>query len=105
MDMHKLETLTEALAEARKNGYTGSYEADEQGLLCQESGARVLAKDLRIVYHQRFEGPSSEDDSAVLYLIEKVDGSGKGVIIDAYGTYADGYLAECLKNMPVDEDY
>ena len=105
MDMHKLETLTAALAEAREAGYTVSYEADEKGLVCQESGAQVGAGELRIVCHQRFEGPSSEDDNSVLYLVEKKDGSGKGVIIDAYGTYANDYLAEYLKQMPVEEAY
>lgn len=105
MDMHKLETLTEALAQARADGYTCSYEADERGLVCQETGAGVGAADLQIVYHQRFEGPSSEDDKSVLYLVEKKDGSGKGVIIDAYGTYANDYLAEHLKQMPVEEAY
>lgn len=105
MDMHKLETLTEALARAREAGFLASYEADEKGLACQETGEAVPAKDLRIVCHQRFEGPSSEDDSSVLYLVEKGDGAGKGVIIDAYGTYANQHLAECLKQMSVDEPY
>ena len=47
----------------------------------------------------RFEGMSDPDDNAVVYALEAADGT-KGVIVDAYGTYAqnlDFELAEKLR--------
>ena len=41
----------------------------------------------------RFEGDSSPDDNSVLYAIESKGGI-KGVLVDAYGTYAEAMSPE-----------
>jgi hypothetical protein len=44
--------------------------------------------DLTIVEHYRFEGISDPDDSSVVYALEAPTGL-KGVLVDAYGPYAN----------------
>ena len=96
-------TLSEAVDHAVKEGYTHTFKAEATGLRCLQTGDRFDSNDVTIVGHERFEGPSSEDDSAALYRIETNTGL-RGTIVDAYGTYADEHLAEFLRAVPIDED-
>ena len=48
----------------------------------------------------RFEGESDPDDMSVVYAIESQDGT-RGVLVDAFGTYADPHVAEILKQVPI----
>lgn len=100
--MHKLETLVEALEDAERRGFTRSFNVKEGRLVCEKTGQGLGPDDVTIVDHQRFEGPSSEDDNSVLYYVECKDGS-RGTIVDAYGTYADGDLADFLRAARFDE--
>jgi len=95
-------TLREAVDEAVKEGYTHTFKAEVTGLRCLQTGDRFGPEDVTIVGHQRFEGPSSEDDSAALYRVETATGI-QGTIVDAYGTYADEHLAEFLRGVEIDE--
>ena len=52
-----------------------------------------LIRDFKITEMYRFEGDSSPDDNSVLYAIESKDGI-KGVLVDAYGTYAEAMSPE-----------
>ena len=46
----------------------------------------------------RFEGTSSPEDNAILYVIETSDGE-KGTLVDAYGMYSDPYVDRFIKNV------
>jgi len=96
-------TLREAVDEAVKEGYSHTFKAEATGLRCLQTGDRFGPGEVTIVGHRRFEGESSEDDSAALYRIE-TDGGIRGTIVDAYGTYADEHLAEFLRGVNVNED-
>jgi len=50
---------------------------------------------VHIVNFYRFEGASSADDMAILYIIETGHGI-KGTLVDAYGTYADNRISEFI---------
>lgn len=95
-------TLREAVDHAVRDGFTSTFKAETTGLRCLQTGDRFQPGDVTIVGHERFEGESSEDDSAALYLIETASGL-RGTIVDAYGTYADEHLAEFLREVRVDE--
>lgn len=101
--MNAQPTLRDAVDQAVRDGYTHTFKAEATGLRCLETGERFGPEDVTIVGHRRFEGPSSEDDSAALYLVETATGV-QGTIVDAYGTYADEHLAEFIRGVRVEED-
>src|SRR6059036_2652187 len=68
-----------------------------------DSGKTFTAQQLTIVEHHRFEGASDPDDMSVVYGIEASDGT-RGVVVDAYGVYADPRLSEVLKNVTIREE-
>ena len=95
-------TMSEAVCLAVQDGYTHTFKAEATGLRCLETGDRFGSSEVTIVGHQRFEGPSNPGDSAALYRVETSTGL-RGMIVDAYGTYADEHLAEFLRATPVNE--
>jgi hypothetical protein len=52
---------------------------------------------LTIVEHHRFEGMSDPDDSSVVYALEASNGL-KGLLVDAYGAYANWKTGALLKH-------
>jgi hypothetical protein len=95
-------TLRQAFDAALSEGYTHTFKAEADVLRCLETGERLRPAQVKIVHHERFEGPSSEDDEEVLYLIESDTGL-RGTLVDAYGTYADTALGEFLCKARVEE--
>lgn len=100
--MGEMRTLTQALEEAKASGYVEDFEAEEGGLRCQRTKDLFPPADVKIVQHERFEGPSSEDDAAALYYLETKNGL-RGTAIDAYGTYANEHFAEFIRKVRLDE--
>jgi hypothetical protein len=93
-------TLSEAVAGLKARGFTANFEATAGGLRTVDSGKTFAAQQLTIVEHHRFEGASDPDDMSVVYGIEATDGT-RGIVVDAYGVYADPWLSELLKNVKV----
>ena len=90
--------LAQAMQDLRKKGFTANFEFLDHVFTDVESKRTFTADQLAIVDHRRFEGMSDPDDMSVLYAIESNDGT-KGVIVDAFGTYADPELGEFLQSV------
>ncbi|MEO8794300.1 MAG: phosphoribosylpyrophosphate synthetase [Daejeonella sp.] len=97
------QNLLEAINDLRNRGYNYDYDYADSQLYCKTISMRFNPLDLRITEYYRFEGMTSPDDNSVLYAIESNDGH-RGVLIDAYGAYADEYKSAFLKDIPVVED-
>ena len=54
-----------------------------------------VAEDFDVDETHRFEGMSSTDDNSVLYAISSKDGI-KGLLVDAYGVYAEN-ISEAMR--------
>jgi hypothetical protein len=93
-------TLTAALADLQRRGFTASFEAADGGLRVRETGRTYRAHELAIRESYRFEGVSDPDDLSVLYALEAVDGT-RGTLVDAYGAYADPAVGRVLRDVPV----
>jgi hypothetical protein len=91
-------TLTATLEDLRRRGFRQSFEPTGRGLRLPDGGRIYGAHELTIVEHHRFEGASDPGDMAVAYAIEAADGS-RGVLVDAYGTYADPAIGEALRDI------
>jgi len=96
-------TVSEAVQGLNVRGFTANFEVAGDGLRAVDSGKTFTAQQLTIVEHHRFEGASDPDDMSVVYGIEATDGT-RGVVVDAYGVYADPSLSELLKNVKVREE-
>lgn len=94
------ETLKRVVDELTRRGYTENFRAVEGGL--QALGRKELfdPKDLVIRGYYRFEGTSDPDDMAIAYAIETTSGV-RGILVDAFGVYADPTTTEVLKNVPI----
>ena len=86
--MARYETLVEALNDLRARGYTYNFNLRSDCIHCAENDVVLDPRQFDIREVHRFEGMSNPDDSAVVYAIESVGGL-KGVLVNAYGVYAD----------------
>ncbi|MXV16935.1 phosphoribosylpyrophosphate synthetase [Hufsiella ginkgonis] len=97
---HNYSTLSEAVEDLKGRGYTYEFNADHACLYCEKISEKFQATDLVITAVYRFEGMSDPDDNVVLYALESKSGH-KGILIDAYGAYADEHKSAFLKDIPV----
>jgi hypothetical protein len=94
------ETLKRVVDELTRRGYTEHFRAIEGGLQALGTGERFDPKDLVIRGYYRFEGTSDPDDMAIAYAIE-TKGGVRGILVDAFGVYADPTISEVLRNVPI----
>ena len=93
-------TLSEALRDLTKRGFTENLEFIE-GLVCDVNSGRAYTPDeLTIVEHHRFEGMSNPDDMSIVYAIVSADG-GRGLLVDAFGPYSNFDLGDFLKKVNI----
>jgi len=92
----KMATLTQAIDNAVKRGYSENFKLVSTGLTTENDGKLYSPSDVRIEDFFRFEGDSDPEDNAILYLIETNDGR-KGLVIDAYGAYADSRVSTFIR--------
>ncbi len=90
-------TMAEAVEALRRRGFTADFTLSEESGRVTAAGHSYKDDQLTIVEHHRFEGASDPDDSSVLYAIQGTDGI-KGLLVDAYGAYADRETGVVLKN-------
>lgn len=94
------ETLQRVVDELGRRGYTEHFRAIDGGLEALGTGERFDSKDLTIRGYYRFEGTSDPDDMAIVYAIETRRGV-RGVLIDAFGVYADPMTGAALRSVPI----
>lgn len=103
MKVQTYKTVTEALSDLQKRGFTANFEFLNNTFQALDSGRAFQAGDLTIVEHHRFEGVSDPDDMSVVYAIEGADGT-RGILVDAFGVYANPDLGAFLKNVRMREE-
>jgi hypothetical protein len=86
---------TEVLQE---KGFNEEFQIAGEGLKALSSGKIYQPQDLKILEHFRYEGITNPDDEAVMYVVETNDGL-KGIIVDAFGIYANSELADFMKKV------
>ncbi|GAB3505232.1 hypothetical protein GCM10027341_36540 [Spirosoma knui] len=94
------DTLTEALDDLRKQGYTRDYNLKTDHLKCQQDALELHPEDFTIASFYRFEGMTDPDDETILYAIEEKNGQ-RGTLVNAYGPYADALSTEMVQKLIV----
>jgi alkylation response protein AidB-like acyl-CoA dehydrogenase len=101
---YKLYTsMAEAIQALIQRGFTANFEFLDNAFRDVDSGKTFQAEKLTIVEHYRFEGTSDPDEMSVVYAVESDDGT-KGIIVDAFGVYANPELGGFLNNVPIREE-
>jgi hypothetical protein len=100
--MNSYDTLTEALEDLRKQGYTRDYNLQTEYLKCQQDGIELQPSEFNITSFYRFEGMTDPDDETILYAIEENNGQ-RGTLVNAYGAYSDAPSADMVQKLAVRE--
>ena len=97
MTNHVYKTMAEAVDELRRRGFTTEFTGNNENGQVTAGDETFTSDELTIVEHHRFEGMSDPDDSSVVYALEAPNGL-KGVLVDAYGAYANWKTGALLKH-------
>ena len=103
MSMKPYATMTDAMKDLKVRGFTADFEPIGRSLHTAGSQRTFQPDELTIVEHHRFEGASDPEEMAVVYAIEATDGT-RGVLVDAYGVYANPDLSAFLKDVRIHEN-
>ena len=82
------ETLIQVLERLKKEGFTLDFNLEPDCIHCSQENLRLKPEAFEIVETVRLEGMSDPDDNVIVYAIESRDGE-RGVLISAYGVYAE----------------
>src|SRR5882762_3313206 len=99
--MYSYDTLTEALEDLKKRGYTEDFNLAADALVCDL--ARYHPEDFEITEIYRFEGNTDPADEAVVYAIESKN-SLKGVLVNGYGPDADALSSGMVEKLRIRHD-
>jgi hypothetical protein len=89
-------TLSECVNASIKNGYSENFKIAGERLTTSDGKSIYKPEQISIQNFFRFEGDTDPQDSSILFLIETFDGK-KGILIDAYGVYADSDYSNFLR--------
>lgn len=82
-----MDTVIDGIQYLREKGFSCDFTIDRHGLHEEGSAICFGPSQVEVQHILRFEGKSNPADMAVVYGL-KTDNGMKGVLIDAYGTYA-----------------
>lgn len=97
--MYNYETVSEAVNELKKRGFTLDFNLQENCLVCHAGKFEV--NDFEIVEVHRFEGNTDPSDEAVVYAIQSMDRTKQGVLVSGYGISAEGMSAEMAQKLSI----
>lgn len=98
----EMSTVTEIIQRLRDRHYIHDFEVSQGRVVSKETNEDFHPQDLLIERVYRFEGDSNPDDMSVIYGVTAPSGT-MGIIMDAYGTYADPAISKVIKQIPVKE--
>ena len=100
--MKSFETLSQAITALSKEGYSNDFNLHPEWIECAPLGVRFAPAEFHVDEVHRFEGMTNPDDSAVLYAISSTSGV-KGLLVDAYGAYADSLSPTMIEKLTIDD--
>jgi hypothetical protein len=87
--MKNYETLVDATNDLYKRGYTANLSLEGETIDDKATGTKMTSEDFEIDEFYRFEGQSNPSDMSIVYGISSAKNNLKGVLVNAYGTYAN----------------
>lgn len=96
--MGSYDTLSEAISDLNKRGYTIDFNMQSDSIYCKALGKSFKPEDFDIVEFYRFEGNTDPADESIVYALKTTSGY-QGVLVDGYGTYADPLNAKMVQKL------
>ncbi|MBK5279752.1 MAG: phosphoribosylpyrophosphate synthetase [Bacteroidia bacterium] len=95
------ETVSEAISDLAKRGYTIDFKVhtDDECLICHKSMTQLSPDDFDIDETHRFEGNTDPGDEMIVYAISSLKHHIKGIVVNAYGMYADSVTSKLVKKL------
>lgn len=93
-------TLDGVIEELTRRGFVERFGVTTGRLRALGSGRVFDPEDLTIREYHRFEGVSDPDDASIVYAIETRNGT-KGVLVDAFGLYANPEIGRLLESVEI----
>lgn len=87
--MKNYTTLSEAINDLTKKGYTFNFNAKQDCVECAENNLQLQPDEFEIDEVHRFQEMSDVDNESILYAISSTQNKMKGLLVNAYSIYAD----------------
>jgi hypothetical protein len=91
-------TLSVAIEELKKRGYTTNFRVNDNGLLEENREKSFDASEVKLKEFHRFEGMTNPGDSSIVYVVETSSGL-KGTIVDSFGADGSELTSEFMKKV------
>lgn len=95
----EMKTLSSVMTHAIKDGYLETYEVTGKGLHAQKADQYFTPEEVSVINFYRFEGESDPGDNSILYAISAGPDGLKGLLVDAYGAYADAKVTAFMQQV------
>lgn len=82
-------TVSQTIEGLKKEGYTMDFNVNQECVTCHKTNTVLSPDEFEIDAVYRFEGESNPDDEAVVYAISSPKFGVKGILVNAYGPYAE----------------
>jgi hypothetical protein len=99
-DMRSYNTVIDAVNDLTQRGYCEDFNLKPTCLECSSLNLKLHPEDFNVDEFYRFEGMSNPDDNAIVFAISSKEGV-KGVLVDAYGTYAENLTESMVRKLSV----
>jgi hypothetical protein len=101
--MAAYDTLSQAVNDLNSRGFTQDFKLQGDSIQCEALDLSLRPNEFEIAEFYRFEGMSDPADNAIVYAIQS-HGGVKGVLVDAFGVYADEMAAEMVKKLSINRE-
>src|SRR6185436_13816016 len=92
-------TLSEAISDLTQRGYTFNFNIKTDCIECVENNINLQPDEFEINEIHRFQEMSDVGDENILYAISSDKYNMKGLLVNAFGIYADTASAELIAKL------
>ena len=100
MESHQsYDTVSEAVNDLVKRGYTSDFNLnhDVNFLICNKTSTSLSPEEFEIDEVYRFEGDTDPGDETIVFAISSMKHDIKGIVVNAYGMYADNAASRIVR--------
>jgi len=98
--MPSYDTLSQAVDDLQRRGYTDEFVSGGHCLLCNARQLKITPADLHIDEFHRFEGETNPSDESIVYAISSAKHGIKGVLVNGFGPSASTTIQELVALLP-----
>lgn len=99
--MTTYDTSSEAINALVSKGYDHNFNLKDEVLYCHTKDTSLQPDEFQIDEVHRFEGETNPDDEVVVYAISSNIANIKGVLVNAFGVYAETISAQLVEKLKI----